>query len=185
MTHVLQTARPLQLASCSGDFAVDAVQGAIELRDLAKGSSREIYQVGEGQLVADAAISHDGRSVAFTASAFQAGFYGTPTAIRIVSNGGGAAREIASATAPAELQYSSLTWSPDDRFVYFTRRPDAHLPFELYRVSAAGGTPESMGLKLDGLRDIDVAPDGIRLAFSLGSGGTQVWAVRGFLPARK
>ncbi len=182
----LSTAKPggFQLASCSGDLAVVRGRTGLELRNLINGSSTTVYDAGPDGMAMDALISHDGRSVAFTTGAPPFDRSHGPKAIRIVSTNGGAPRDIVTAVAPQELQYSSLAWSPDDRFLYFTRRADAHSPFELYRIPAAGGQPESMGLKLDGLGRIDIAPDGTRIAFAVGSSGSELWAVEGFLPKR-
>ena len=175
-----------QLASCSGDSGLGRVRSKLEMRNLLTGSIKEIFDAGPDAMVMDAVISHDGRSVAFTGVGSTPPFdlsHG-PKAIRVVSTSGGAARDVITAVAPQELQYSSFAWSPDDRFLYFTRRADAHSPYELYRVAAAGGQPESMGLKLDGPGRIDIAPDGGRIAFSVGSSGSELWALEGFLPKR-
>ena len=106
--------------------------------------------------------------------------------LRIVSSDGGPVRDLASANAPTEFQTLwGTVWSPDDRFVYFARRPDGKSPYELLRVPAAGGTPESVGLKVEDLRDLDIAPDGTRIAFSIGAvNRPEIWAIRGFLPSK-
>ncbi len=176
---------PFQLASCSGNRAVGTMASGVKMHNMLDGSTKDIYQSGPDTIVADAMISHDGRNVAFTTGTLGAGPLPPPSAIHVVSSNGGPVRDVVVTAAPAELQYSGITWSADDRFLYFTRRPDAHSPFELFRVPAGGGAPESMGLKLGGLRQIDIAPDGRRIAFSVGSGGTQVWAVQGFLREKK
>jgi dipeptidyl aminopeptidase/acylaminoacyl peptidase len=157
----------------------------VKVRSLVDGSTKDIYQSGPDTIVADAVISHDGRNVAFTTGTFGAGLYPPPSAIHVVSSSGGPVRDVAVTAVPAELQFLGMTWSPDDRFLYFTRRPDAHSPFELFRVPAGGGAAESMGLKFEGLRQIEIAPDGRRIAFSAGSAGTEVWAAQGFLPGRR
>jgi hypothetical protein len=80
----------------------------------------------------------------------------------------------------------AVSWSPDDRFVYFLKRDDSKAPYEMFRVPAAGGQVESMGLKRADLRDIDIAPDGTRVAFSIGSfDKPQLWAIENFLPPAK
>ena len=95
-------------------------------------------------------------------------------------------KDLATAKAPAELQTLwGAAWSPDDRFLYFARRQDDKSPYELFRVPAAGGTPESAGLKVEDIRDLDIAPDGTRIAFSIGAvNRPEIWALRGFLPSK-
>jgi len=106
--------------------------------------------------------------------------------LRVIASDGGPMRELARVSAPMELQpLWGAAWSPDDRFVYFARRPDGKSPYELLRVPAAGGTVESMGLKVEDLRDLDIAPDGTRIAFSIGAVSRQeIWAIKGFLPGK-
>jgi hypothetical protein len=42
-----------------------------------------------------------------------------------------------------------------------------------------------MGLKLDDIRDLDIAPDGTRIAFSIGAvNRPEIWAIKGFLPGK-
>jgi hypothetical protein len=88
--------------------------------------------------------------------------------------------------SPAQIQpYWGVAWSSDDRFLYFAQRADAKSPYELMRVPAAGGAAESMGLKLDDIRDLDISPDGTRIAFSIGAvNRPEIWAIRGFLPSK-
>lgn len=106
--------------------------------------------------------------------------------LRMISSDGGAVRDLASANAPTEFQTLwGAAWSPDDRFIYFARRPDGKSPYELVRVPAAGGTPESMGLKVEDLRDLDIAPDGKHIAFSIGDvNRPEIWAIQKFLPGK-
>jgi dipeptidyl aminopeptidase/acylaminoacyl peptidase len=108
------------------------------------------------------------------------------SALITVPTSGGASREIARAKAPAELQFFyGFSWSPDDRYVYFVQRPDSHSPHELFRVPASGGAEESMGLKAMDIRDLDIAPDGRRIAFSIGAAQqTEIWAMENFLPTK-
>jgi dipeptidyl aminopeptidase/acylaminoacyl peptidase len=106
--------------------------------------------------------------------------------LRVISSDGGSMRELASASAPMELQpLWGAAWSPDDRYVYFARQPDEKSAYELFRVPVAGGPAESMGLKVEDLRDLDIAPDGTRIAFSIGAvSRPEIWAIKGFLPGK-
>jgi hypothetical protein len=54
------------------------------------------------------------------------------------------------------------------------------------RVPAAGGTVENTGLKVAELRNLDIAPDGTRIAFSIGAvNQPEIWAMDNFLPRAK
>ena len=109
------------------------------------------------------------------------------SALLAVPTDGGPARELAKLKYPASFQrYGGQAWSPDDRFVYFLKRNDAKAPDEMFRVAAAGGQIESTGLKTMDLRDIDIAPDGRRVAFSIGAiDKPELWTLENFLPIAK
>lgn len=85
---------------------------------------------------------------------------------------------------PAEFQtLRGLAWSADDRYVYYLKRASAGAPHQLYRVPAAGGSEEYMNLENADIRDLDIAADGSKIAFSIGSvGQLQIWTMENFLP---
>ncbi len=170
-------AAPFLLRSCSAELVAGFDTTGIKVRDLMNGSEKQVYKFGGSPGVFLPVLSHDGRTIAFAE--------GT-SSLRIVSSEGGPARDLATAKAPAEVQTLwGAAWSPDDRFVYFARRPNDKSPYELLRVPAAGGTPESVGLKVEDLRDLDIAPDGTRIAFSIGAvSRPEIWAIQKFLPSR-
>lgn len=185
ITPLFLAERGSEMESCAGDWIVDRVQTRLELRNVTGGASQTLHDAGPDSMAVGAVLSHDGRNVAFTTTGVRSPFASSPKAIRMISTAGGAARDLLTATGSQELQYLGMAWSPDDRYLYFIRRTDKHSPFELFRIPASGGQPESMGLKLDGLRQIDIAPDGSRIAFSVGSSGSELWAVEGFLPVKR
>lgn len=180
ITQLSSSAKPLLLRSCSGDLVAGFDTTGIKVRSLTTGSEKEIYRFGPNPGTVLPVLSHDGRSVAFiTAGA------GVST-LHVVSSDGGPVRDLASTNAPSEIQTLwGTAWSPDDRFLYFARRPDSKSPYELLRVPAAGGTAESVGLKVEDIRDLDIAPDGTRIAFSIGAvNRPEIWSIKGFLPAK-
>lgn len=170
-------AAPFLVRSCSVELVAGFDATGIRVRSLLDGSEKQVYKFGGSPGVVLPVLSHDGRTIAFTE--------GT-SALRIISSDGGPVKDLATAKAPAELQTLwGAAWSPDDRFLYFARRQDDKSPYELFRVPAAGGTPESAGLKVEDIRDLDIAPDGTRIAFSIGAvNRPEIWALRGFLPSK-
>jgi Tol biopolymer transport system component len=177
LVPVFPGAPRFNLRSCAGDLVI-GVAGTLKVRSLQNGSERDIYSFSQGQH--PPVLSHDGRNVVFIVPA--AGAF----ALKLVSSNGGPARDLVTAKSPAELQNLwGAAWSPDDRFVYFASRPDSKSPYELMRIPAAGGTAESVGLKVDDLRELDIAPDGTRIAFSIGAvNRPEIWAIKGFLPTK-
>ncbi len=62
---------------------------------------------------------------------------------------------------------------------------DGHASGRPAPVKEGGGTPRSLGLKMDRLNTIRVHPDGKRIAFVAGLGKAEVWMMENFLPAQK
>ena len=54
---------------------------------------------------------------------------------------------------------------------------------ELWRIPAAGGPAEKLGLTLDDMGSLALSPDGRRLAFMQGADRTGLWMLQNFLPA--
>jgi hypothetical protein len=70
--------------------------------------------------------------------------------------------------------------------VYYLRQADPKAPYEMFRIPASGGNEEAVGLKMHDVRDLDISPDGRRLAFSVGSmDGREWWALENYLPAAR
>ena len=85
--------------------------------------------------------------------------------------------------SPAEFQAANfgVTWSPDDKFIYYLKRTDRSAPYELFRLPSSGGSEERAGLRESDLRDIDIAPDGRHIVFSIGAvNEPAVWALENF-----
>ena len=95
---------------------------------------------------------------------------------------GGTEREIARAAAGQQFQIGGgnegLAWSADGRFVYYAKQLAPGGDFEVFRVPAAGGAEERLGLAGVSLRDLSVSPDGSRIAFAMGPlNRPEIWAV--------
>ena len=180
VTPLFPGAAPFALRSCSEDLVANLNASGIKVRNIQNGSEAEVYKFSQNPGNTTLALSHNGRNVAFVVTGPGS------SVLHVVSSNGGLARDLVTANSPAELQtLYGTAWSPDDRFVYFARRPDEKSAYELFRVPAAGGTAESMGLKVEDLRDLDIAPDGTRIAFSIGAvNRPEIWAIRKFLPSR-
>jgi len=169
------------MRSCSDDSVAAFDASGIKVRSLRDGSEKEVYRFTGNPGTVLPLLSHDGGSIEFIMPE-KGG-----SVLRVIPAAGGPARDLAAANSPAELQpLWGLAWSPDDRFVYFARRPDGHAPFELFRVPVTGGSVESAGLKSEDVRDLDIAPDGTRIAFSIGAvNQPEIWSVQNFLPRGK
>jgi len=175
-----------RIRSCSDSLMAAYQAGAIIVRNIQTGADTEVYRLKRNAPTVPNVtwgipkLSHDGRTVLFVEWVDE-----TTSALMTVPSTGGPARTLVRVRTPAQLQPQiGFTWSPDDRFAYFLRRANATAPHELFRVPAAGGAEERMGLAGADVRDLDIAPDGRRIAFSLGAVGRQeIWAMENFPPA--
>ena len=156
---------------------------SIKVRNLRTGAETEVHKYSRRQVtVFSPYLSHDGRWLAFreTLEDGTAGLF-------VVSTEGGTARELVRVKSSDQFGFvRGVAWSPDDRFVYFQRRPDPDAPFDLLRVPASGGTEENTGLRRSSGIDLDIAPDGKRIAFTSQTGQqSEIWAMENFLPLTK
>ena len=186
-TRILFPGAPtFRIRSCSDSLMAAYQAGAIVVRNIQTGADTEVYRLRRNVLNVPNVtwgvpkLSHDGRTVLFVESLDE-----TTSALMTVPSTGGSARALVRVKTPAQLQPQiGFTWSPDDRFVYFVRRANATAPHELFRVPASGGAEERVGLAGADIRDLDISPDGRRIAFSLGAVGRQeIWAMDNFLPS--
>jgi Tol biopolymer transport system component len=79
-----------------------------------------------------------------------------------------------------------LDWSPDGRYIYFPKRVSEG--WELWRVPAAGGEAENLGLKMNRFNNLSIHPDGQRITFASFLGDEmlpKIWVMENFLPTVK
>jgi Tol biopolymer transport system component len=186
MTPMFAAGTPHHLANCSGNMVLGrTASGGIQVRSLNDSVEQEIYQRDPNAGTLAPVLSHDNRNVAFVTPGTDVTSTGK-SVIHLVSTGGGLVRDLITVDAPAQIQpYWGVAWSADDRFLYFAQRANDKSPFELMRVPAAGGTAESMGLKIEDMRDLDISPDGKRIVFSIGAANRpEIWTLRGFLSSK-
>lgn len=98
--------------------------------------------------------------------------------LRIVPRDG-VPRELVRLKEPERFT-GAFAWSPDSRFVFFTRTNGSQS--ELFRVPATGGIIESTGLRMRSIVFLSIHPDGKRIAFQSGNPDLELWALDGFLP---
>ncbi len=108
---------------------------------------------------------------------------GTPGGchLEVMPIGGGEARQV---VRTGDCNPNQLTWSPNNDLLFV--RGGNSAPNVLWRVPAAGGQPEQIGISMTGqLMYPQVSPDGRRMTFGLfETGASEVWTLDNFLPAR-
>jgi dipeptidyl aminopeptidase/acylaminoacyl peptidase len=118
------------------------------------------------------AVSPDGKQLAFLD---QEGF------IAVMPDAGGEVREVFRGPAWVGNATQPLAWTPDQRYLLFTReaRPE-ETGAPLLRVPVSGGPVEQMGLSMPGIQYIGVQADGKRIYFSANS-PDEVWSLANLL----
>lgn len=123
------------------------------------------------------AVSPDGTQLALLVGD------GQGCSVQIIPAAGGESREVFRATPWEDARFGNLAWTPDQRYVLFANRENERDGKQLlWRVPAAGGTPEKIGLSMGTIMSPRVHPDGRRIVFeSLEPGLPEVWALENFL----
>jgi Tol biopolymer transport system component len=164
----------------------------IFVRELESGLEEELYRVTPPAAVSQLAVSPDAQRLAFVWSDTDAG---TSALMVIPTAAGGEPRKLIALSPPEgnvpgfDARRGAIlrpAWSPDGQHVLFTTIGAASQSqgFELWRISAGGGEPESLGLVMEGLRPygLSVHPDGRRIAITAGTPRRQeTWVMNSVL----
>jgi hypothetical protein len=144
------------------------------------GTERELYRFIQPQLLPVAApqVSHDGRMVSFFERVDDRRII-----LKVMSTGGGVARELVSGSDLGCTEYGH-TWSPDDQFIYFCRSDGT--TGEVHRVSIASGRTEPTGLRGSLYGMLMISPDGRQMLSGWGTPeGREIWKLENFLPLER
>ncbi|MGH9253548.1 MAG: hypothetical protein ACRD3C_03150 [Vicinamibacterales bacterium] len=102
--------------------------------------------------------------------------------VEVMPAAGGPSREV---LRPVGLELwtgglrHALAWTRDQRFLLWVRGDKA-----LWKVPAAGGQPEKVGIPMENLKNLAVHPDGRQFVFDAATEepGHEIWALENFLP---
>ena len=147
-------------------------------RDIQSGRERELARTSFDNNTA--ALSPDGRFLAMILRPEQ-----NKRTLEVMDFPDGSPKEILSFNFTGR-HYIDLAWSPDGRFIYFSKGPDTGYEWSLYRVPRQGGDAQDLGLKMRRFQSLSVNPDGRRITFaSIPPDGEfpQIWVMENFLPA--
>ena len=146
---------------------------AVVMRNLQTEAEREIHSLPENSGMA---LSPDGNWLALKINRPADG--GRPS-IQVVPAAGGEPRTIHTLPDPDSSSWRELAWSPDGRYLFFTRNHT-----ELWQIPVAGGVPERVASNLSFISCISIHPDGRRLAVSSGNAKYEVWVMESLLSTR-
>ncbi|MDH5386318.1 MAG: tetratricopeptide repeat protein, partial [Candidatus Aminicenantes bacterium] len=139
--------------------------------DLDSQQKKEVYR-SESQIIR-MDISPDGKQVVF--------YEGKDDALKLISVDGGQPEVLLKLE---EGSVNSVAWSPDGKDIFFSKiiKGGKTGKCELWRIPSEGGEPEKFDLTADGLIDLNIHPEGSRIAFTLWHVDEEVWVMENFLP---
>ncbi|MCX6576398.1 MAG: tetratricopeptide repeat protein [Candidatus Aminicenantes bacterium] len=150
----------------------------IRIRDFEKGTEKELFRAGTAATRpwGPSAISPDGNHIAIVSRDDQ-------RALTLIPTSGGEARVIHQFEQKGGWP-TMLTWTTDGRYIIFSRSSEPeNKGWGLWRISANGGEPHSLGMNTRFISWVCAHPDGKQLAFSMGEGSdTELWVMENFLP---
>jgi Tol biopolymer transport system component len=82
--------------------------------------------------------------------------------------------------------FTNVAWTPDGQYLLILGREEENPAIgRMYRIPAAGGELEPLGLARRGLGRLpDLHPDGRTLVFAEGQGHIEIWVMESYLPGR-
>ena len=121
----------------------------------------EITQLTSGGSEKIAAISPDGKYVAFVETEGGDASIHTKQSLQVMQVAGGQVQIL----PPAEVDYTGLTFSHDWQYLYFvqTEAKDGYSLGTLYKIPILGGTPQRLITDVDS--PVSLSPDGTQLVF--------------------
>jgi Tol biopolymer transport system component len=146
----------------------------IDVIEVATGDLKQTFEVPGG--VTFLALSPDGKTLAIV------GGVGTGTwHLSRIGVDGSAYREIYSG-----ISRGQPAWTRDGRSILFVQPEGRNSAVgRMMRIPAEGGQPEFTGIRAEGLQDIDLSPDGSKIAYSSRTHDDQVWVLDNVLSVLK
>ena len=161
----------------------------IRIRDMETGEERLLYRPDSPVHLSNLELSPDGRRLAFGSGFDTPGpwYHFTAESMLVMPASGGVAREVLRLEDIGDIEgYEtySFTWTRDGSHLLFSKRvAQPTIPSELWRVSAEGGEPESLGLVMWGRGGVRAHPDGQRITFTNAADRkSELWMMENFLP---
>jgi len=159
----------------------------IRIRDMETGEERLLYRPDSPVHLSNLELSPDGRRLAFGSGFDTPGpwYHFAAERVLVMPASGGVAREVLTLDQDTEgYETYSFTWTRDGSHLLFAKRvSQPTIPSELWRVSAEGGEPESLGLVMWGRGGVRAHPDGQRITFiGVPDRKQELWVMENFLP---
>jgi Tol biopolymer transport system component len=144
----------------------------LEIIEVTTGERKQTLKVPGGVIYG--ALSPDGKTLSVVG--------GTNNVFHLsrIAVDGSDYREIYSGVSPGQP-----TWTRDGRSILFVQQNKNSAVGRMMRIPAQGGQPEFAGISAEGLKDLELSPDGSKIAYSTRSHNDEVWALDNVLSALK
>jgi Tol biopolymer transport system component len=113
----------------------------------------------------------------------------TTRGLKVLPVDGGKPVTLHSFKKDRQVMYIDITWSPDGRYIYFSKqKPKGGGVWELWRIPSEGGDAQNLKLAMHGFSQLNIHPDGSRITFSSRTMHEKVgavWVMENFLPKEK
>jgi Tol biopolymer transport system component len=156
--------------SSDGKAMIYSKGSTLVVRDLEAGREKELLK--HPDLLPYMAVSPDGRYLALGTRASK----NIQSTLLILSVEGGTPRELLKLEGQHYL-FGCLTWTPDGKYLLFAVE-EGRDSFGLYRIRTEGGDVEKLLESKDLFSGLAVHPDGRRIAFSILTQETEIWAMK-------
>jgi Tol biopolymer transport system component len=160
--------------------------GRIVKREFGTGRETVLHSMPYSHNPVHMAVSPDGRQLAFTHTFAKIDDEYQPASVMLIPTTGGEPREAVRLDLDMRIVPDSIAWTRDGRYILFGQSGRGIDGAEIWRVSPEGGQPEKLlGLDLKVGGGFRFHPDGRRIAFVAGQGGSEIWVMENFLPELK
>jgi len=148
--------------------------------DVSTRDEEPVYEPPPNSYLGRLSLSPDGRWLVST-------LYSRPEKIFrliVIPAGGGRPSDLVKVPEPDGLELGD--WTADGRdvlFVRVSRDSEQKKQGEVWIVPIEGGSPRSLGLTRNALRDLRVSPAGDHISFTAGYPDKEIWVFENFLPS--
>ena len=149
-------------------------------RDIETGEEQELFQIPPYDN-STLALSPDGTRLALMMRENE-----MTRGLKVLPLAGGEAMTLYSFEKDRQVKYIDITWSPDGRYIYFSKqKPKGDGIWELWRIPSEGGEAQNLKLAMHGFSELNIHPDGSRITFAsmtMHENVGAVWVMENFLP---
>jgi Tol biopolymer transport system component len=152
-------------------------------RDIETEEEQELYRIPPYDNTT-LALSPDGKRLALMMRENE-----TTRGLKVLPVDGGKPVTLHSFEKDRQVMYIDITWSPDGRYIYFSKqKPKSGGVWELWRIPSEGGEAQNLKLAMHRFSQLNIHPDGSRITFASSTMHEKVgavWVMENFLPKEK